>query len=205
LGVPTQADAFTIEALAEPYADLLTARAALAARGALTSETTTPTGAESLHGGGCRQAVAGMAHDLRTDPASRSTVNDAPTDDDAVNEFAQFMKVIAATATGRRTPSSWIVRITPFSVHAATPTESTQRHASQDPGTPVALSKACTRYQRRVDIERIAAPEMRRGDLGGQFGHILPFQLWPVKPRKRRGAKGGRAGRIQHIARNPAT
>jgi phage terminase small subunit len=45
MGVLTQADAFTIEALAEAYADLLTARAALAARGGLTYETTTPTGA----------------------------------------------------------------------------------------------------------------------------------------------------------------
>ena len=44
MGVLTQAETFTIEALAGAYADLLIARAALAARAGLTYETTTPTG-----------------------------------------------------------------------------------------------------------------------------------------------------------------
>ncbi len=97
MGVLTQADAFTVEALAEAYADLLTARAALAARGGLTYETVTPTGAVMVRPAPEVSMVADADKRLRAwltacglTPASRSTVNAAAADDE-LNEFAQFM------------------------------------------------------------------------------------------------------------------
>ncbi len=111
------------------------------------------------------------------------------------------MKVIAATATGRRTPSGWMVSATPCWVQAATSTEVVADAVTCDqPRAAGAFGKARVGDTRRVDVDRVVAGKIRRRDFSAGFGKELPTHGGIIVQHAKRFAAERRcAGGVQQV------